>query len=182
MDDKIFRLINQFTGRIRIIDVFMIFISQKLRYFFAFVLIILWFRDNHHKRITSYAGISAFISLLVTSLIKLFFFKPRPFLKKSLNLLAPVPSKRNSTFPSKHTTLAFAVSFSILFYKRTLGTVMSILSLFAGLSRIWMGQHYPSDIIGSVFIGSFVAICVKTTTFIWEPLIKKVISPKRDAI
>lgn len=182
MDDKIFRVINQFSGRVRLLDVFMIFLSQKLRYVFALVLIIMWFRNNHHKRITLYAGISAFITLLVTSIIKLFFFKPRPFLKKSVNLLAPVPLKRNSTFPSKHTTLAFAVSISILFYQRTLGVMMSIFAFLSGLSRIWMGQHYPSDIIGSAFIGGFVALCVKITTCVWDPFITKVISTNRDTL
>lgn len=182
MDIKIFTFINDFTGRVRLLDIFMMFISQKLRYLFAFVLIIMWFRDHYHKRVTSYAGISAFISLLVSSMIKIFFYKPRPFLKKSVNLLAPVPSKRNSTFPSKHTTLAFAVSTTILFYKRTLGMIMSISALLAGLSRIWMGQHYPSDIIGSIFIGSFVAFCVKITTFIWDPLFKNDTFTNRDAV
>lgn len=176
MDFKIFRALNQFTEKVRFIDVFMIFISQKLRFLYALILIILWCRDNHHKRITLYAGISAFLTWLVTYFIKLFFFKPRPYLIEKVNLLAPVPSKNNSSFPSKHTTLAFALSTSILLYKHSLGRFMSLCSFLAGFSRIWMGQHYPSDIIGSALIGSFIAICVNITACIWKPFITKVIS------
>ncbi|MEH7012481.1 phosphatase PAP2 family protein, partial [Neobacillus niacini] len=109
------------------------------------------------------------------SIIKLVYFKPRPFSKIRVNLLAPIPSKKDSTFPSKHTTLAFAVAISVLFYKRTLGCILSILASLAGFSRIWMGQHYPSDIIGSALIGSIVATCVNLSSSLWEPFINRVI-------
>jgi undecaprenyl-diphosphatase len=105
----------------------------------------------------------------------LVYFRPRPYSKKRVNLLAPVPSKKDSSFPSKHTTLAFAVAFSVLFYKRTLGCILSLLALLAGLSRIWMGQHYPSDILGSALIGGVTAICVNFTSGVWNPLITRAI-------
>lgn len=175
MDDKIFRTLNQFTGRNRFVDIFMIIISKKLRYFFAYFLVIMWFQNNFHKRITSLAGISAIITLLLTSVIKLVYFKPRPFSKKRVKLLAPVPSEKDSSFPSKHTTLAFAVAISVLFYKRTFGCILSILAFLAGFSRIWMGQHYPSDIIGSAIIGSIVAIGVNFSSNFWDPFINRVI-------
>ncbi|MEH7111268.1 undecaprenyl-diphosphatase [Neobacillus niacini] len=175
MDDKIFRVINQFTGRYHLVDIFMIMISKKLRYVFAFLLVIMWLQNNFHKRITSFAGISALITLLITSVIKFIYFKPRPFSKHWVNLLAPVPSKKDSTFPSKHTTIAFAIAISVFFYKRTLGCIMSLLAFLAGLSRIWMGQHYPSDIIGSALIGSIVALWVNFLSNFWDPIITRVI-------
>jgi undecaprenyl-diphosphatase len=175
MDNKIFRFINQFTGQFRVFDIIMIVLSTKLRYLFAFFMIFMWVRDTQHKKITSFAGISAIITFLLTSLIKLIYFKPRPYTMKRVNLLDPVPSKKDSSFPSKHTTLAFAVAISVLFYKRLSGCILSILAFLAGLSRIWMGQHYPSDIIGSALIGSLVAIGVKITSDFWNPVIARVI-------
>ncbi|MEH7012482.1 undecaprenyl-diphosphatase, partial [Neobacillus niacini] len=64
MDQRLFRAINNFTGHFRFLDVFMIIISKKLRYLFAFILIIMWFQNNFHKRIASLAGISAIITFL----------------------------------------------------------------------------------------------------------------------
>lgn len=92
------------------------------------------------------------ISLLFHGMIKLFFFKPRPFMEQKVRML--LQSKKDSSFPSKHTILTFAVSSSILFYHRTLGVIMTVLSGLTGLSRIWVGHHYPSDVVGSALLGT----------------------------
>ena len=81
----------------------------------------------------------------------------------------------NSSFPSKHTVLAFAAATSVLFYKRLLGCIMWLLAFLIGLSRIWMGQHYPSDIIGSALLGSLTAIVVNITVRVWNPFIRRIL-------
>lgn len=175
MDYRIFRVINQFAGRFRLLDTIMVTISQKVRYLYMIFLIFMWFRNNFYKKVTLYAGISIVITILLTSFIKLFYFKPRPFLKLWVHLLPPFPSKKNSSFPSKHTTLAFAVATSVVLYKRVMGSVMFILAFLAGFSRIWMGQHFPSDIVGSAFLGSLTSIVVYITKRVWNPFIDRLI-------
>jgi undecaprenyl-diphosphatase len=156
MNNKAFKLINQFSGRYSPIDLLMILISNKIRYVFIFVLIFMWFRNDSYKKVSCNAVKSTGITLLIHTLIKLFYFKPRPFVNKRVGIL--IPSKMDSTFPSKHTLLVFAISTSIFLYDRVLGSVMWILSVLTGFSRIWVGHHYPSDIIGSAFIASMTSI------------------------
>jgi undecaprenyl-diphosphatase len=175
MDYMIFRAINQFAGRNRLLDRMMITFSQTLPYVFFLILILMWFRNNFHKKITLYTFISIGVSILLNKVIKLSYFKARPFLKTSVRLLPPSPSKKNSSFPSKHTLLAFAAATSILFYKRGLGSLMSLLAVLIGFSRIWMGHHYPSDIVGSAILGSLTSIVVKKTGRIWNPIFERVI-------
>jgi undecaprenyl-diphosphatase len=175
MNYRVFRAINQLAGRYSLLDTVMITISQKVGYLYALLLILIWFRNNFYKKITLYAGISAGVALLINSFIKRFYFKPRPFLNHSVHLLPPSPSKKNSSFPSTHTTLAFAVATSVLFYRRLLGCIMWLLAFFTGFSRIWMGQHYPSDIIGSALLGSVTATVVKITMRVWNPFIARII-------
>lgn len=175
MDYRVFRAINQLAGRYRLLDSIMITISQRLRYLFVFLLILMWFRNIYYKKVTLHSLISVVVTLVIISFIKLFYFKPRPFLKYWVNLLPPTPSKKNSSFPSKHTTLAFAVATSVLFYNRLLGCFISILGFIVGFSRVWMGQHYPSDIIGSVLLGSLTAIVVNITKRVWSPFLEWVI-------
>jgi undecaprenyl-diphosphatase len=175
MDYRIFRAINQFAGRYRLFDTIMIIISQKVRYLYVVLLIFMWFRNNFYKKVTLFTGISVVVTLLLNCFIKLFYFKPRPFLKFWVHLLLPSPSKKNSSFPSKHTTLAFAAATSVLLYKRVVGSIMFILAFLAGFSRIWMGQHFPSDIVGSAFLGSLTSIIVYITRQVWNPFIDRVI-------
>lgn len=158
MDVKLFRVINLLSGRFSILDKMMILISNRVRYVFILIMIIMWFKHRNYKKITMEAVISVTISLIINSMIKLFYFKPRPFLKGRVEIL--IPSKRDSSFPSKHTLLAFAVSTTFFFYHRLLGSIMWGLSFLTGLSRIWVGHHYPSDILGSAFLGSFTSIFI----------------------
>ncbi len=159
MDYKIFRIINQLAGRYSVLDMLMILISNKVRYLFVFVLMLMWFRGYSQRKVTIYAVISATFTLLINMLIQCFYFKPRPFMKRRIAIL--IPSKMNSAFLSTHTLLTTAVSTSIFLRERILGSVMWILSLLTGFSRVWVGHHYPSDIIRSLFIGSLTSIIVE---------------------
>ncbi len=156
MNYKVFKSINQLSGRCSPIDLLMILISNKIRYVFIFVLIFMWFRNDSYKKVSCNAVISVGVTLFINTLIKLFYFKPRPFVKRRVGIL--IPSKRDSSFPSKHTLLVFAMSTSIFLYKRVLGSFMWVLSVLTGFSRIWVGHHYPSDIIGSAFIATMTSI------------------------
>ncbi|MCY8235376.1 undecaprenyl-diphosphatase [Priestia endophytica] len=158
MDYKMFRVINQLAGRYSSLDLLLILISKKIRYVFMFILIFMWFRNYLQRKVILYAVISAAFTLVINTLIKCFYFKPRPFIKHRVGIL--IPSKMDSSFLSKHTLLTFAVSTSIFLHKRVLGSVMWGLSLLTGFSRIWLGHHYPSDIIRSIFIGSLTSVII----------------------
>ncbi|EKN62987.1 undecaprenyl-diphosphatase [Schinkia azotoformans] len=158
MDYKLFKSINQLSGRCTPIDFLMIFLSKKVRYVFAFVMIFMWFRKTSDKKAVYCAGISSGITLLINKVIKLFYYRPRPFIKHRVGIL--IPSKVDSSFPSKHTLLVFAISTSIFLQERLLGSIMWILSLLTGFSRIWVGHHYLTDIISSALIGSITSVMV----------------------
>ncbi|WP_026564952.1 undecaprenyl-diphosphatase [Bacillus sp. UNC41MFS5] len=155
MDVKLFHLINLLSGRHLIIDKLMILISKKMKFVFFIILVILLFKK---KNVTIEAVVSIMISLILHFIIKLFYFKPRPFIKGRVDILSP--SKFDSSFPSKHTLLTFAVSTIVLFNQRILGSIMLGFSFLTGLSRIWVGHHYPSDIAGSAVLGSFTSAII----------------------
>ncbi|WP_258831248.1 undecaprenyl-diphosphatase [Peribacillus frigoritolerans] len=156
MNYKVFKSINQLSRNCSPIDLLMILISKKIRFVFIFVLIFMWFKNNSYKKVSCNAVISVGVNLFINTLIKLFYFKPRPFIKRRVGIL--IPSKMDSSFPSKHTLLVFAISTSIFLYDRVLGSIMWVLSVLTGFSRIWVGHHYPSDIIGSALIATMTSI------------------------
>ncbi|MEW9502821.1 undecaprenyl-diphosphatase [Jeotgalibacillus marinus] len=159
MNEKMFRT-NK--GHYSLMDMLMILISNKVRYLFIFVLGLMWFRNASGKKVVLNAVKSTAVTLLINTFIKLFYFKPRPFMKRRVGIL--IPSKMDSSFPSKHTLLVFAVSTSIILYKRTLGSIMMGFSVLTGISRVWLGHHYPSDVIGSAFIGSLTSVVIDKTS------------------
>lgn len=162
MDYKMFSAFNRLAGRYSLLDMLMILISNKVRYVFIFVLISMLFGNRPHKKVAFSAISSAIGTLFISSMIKLFYFKSRPFVKHRVGIL--IPSKTDSSFPSKHTLLVFAIATSIFLRERVLGSILLAISTLTGFSRIWVGHHYPSDIIGSAFIGSLTGIMIDKTS------------------
>lgn len=163
MDLRLFQLINKHSGRISPVDNLMIFISNRARYVYAFIILVLLFKNRQNRRVALETGSSVLLSLVVQFFIKLFYNKPRPFEKRRVGIL--IPSKMDSSFPSKHTILAFAASTSIWGFHRKLGAIMMWMSVLTGFSRIWVGHHYPSDIIGSALLGSLTSLVTRIVSF-----------------
>ncbi|AZU61916.1 phosphatase PAP2 family protein [Neobacillus mesonae] len=161
MNERMFKGINQYAGTSRLLDFLMVLISGKARYVYLLVVIILCVRRHAYRKMAAYTGVSVGVAYIICFLIKLFSFQPRPYVKHSVHLLPPFPSKKDSSFPSKHTTLAFAMAASVIVYHRLAGSLLWLLSVLVGVSRIWTGQHYPSDIVGSAIIGNVTAYLVK---------------------
>ncbi|KKU03417.1 MAG: Bacitracin transport permease protein BCRC [Microgenomates group bacterium GW2011_GWC1_47_20] len=122
--------------------------------FLLFALLpVLWLKKK--REMVLHAVISAFIAWLIGKFLKDFFAVPRPYLVNSTSPLAGHFS--NGSFPSNHTTAAFAISVSIFLHQHRWGIPLIIFSLSIGISRILGGVHYPLDVLGGVIIGSLVA-------------------------
>jgi len=164
MDHKLFWAIQRLSGRCFLIDRLMILLSNRARYLFIFVLLLKWLLGGTKRRTARSAIISAGVAFLLDLFCRQLFFKPRPFMKQKVGIL--IPTKVNSSFPSKHTLLAFAVSTVIFLQDRAWGRILSALAGLTGLSRIWVGHHYPSDIAFSAIIGTITgAVIDKNTSY-----------------
>jgi undecaprenyl-diphosphatase len=66
-----------------------------------------------------------------------------------------------ASFPSGHTTTAFAVlvAFGALFPR--LRSVLWVYAVLIGISRVVISTHYPSDVIGGALLGAFGALLVR---------------------
>lgn len=99
------------------------------------------------------------LGLVVTNLtIKPLVSRPRPWLMVE-GLGHIVEEKDPNSFPSGHTCAAFAAA---MVWVRTLpwrwGRVTAVvLAVLMGLSRLYVGVHYPSDVLAGAVIGSLCA-------------------------
>jgi membrane-associated phospholipid phosphatase len=96
---------------------------------------------------------------LVSRGVKLLVAEVRP-----CRTLAPVTTvlpcdlPTDYSFPSNHATIAGAAATALLIIDRRLGIVASVIALLIGFSRVYLGAHYPHDVLAGFGVGAVVAL------------------------
>ena len=99
------------------------------------------------------AGISAVVALLVNAVLGHLWYHARPFADHPKQTVLLVHHGTDNSFPSDHASVAFAVAFAVLMFHRRLGVLLLAVAVGVGLDRIFVGVHYPIDVLTSVFVG-----------------------------
>ena len=140
-----------------------------------------WLRGNEHSRkIWLEASVSMLAGLLINQFIALLWPHPRPFmLGLGHNLIAHAV---NSSFPSDHLTGLWAFSFSLLMHRsqRMTAVALALLGLPMALARIYLGVHFPLDMLGAALVAGFSAwLALVGARFYMEPLYRLAIAIHR---
>ena len=88
-------------------------------------------------------------------------------------MLVPVP--HSTSFPSGHSTAAFASSVSIFHHNRKLGIAAICLAVFIAFTRLYLYVHFPTDVLAGTALGITSALVVTRLTdkFLWNRLDRK---------
>lgn len=140
-----------------------------------------WLRGNDRTRlILLEAAASGLAGLLINQIITLIWQHPRPFMiGLGHTYLAHTP---DSSFPSDHLTLLWAVSFSFLMHRRPrmAGLALTLLGLPVAWARIYLGVHFPLDMVGAALVAVLSAwLLFREERWLVEPLYKLVIRIQR---
>ncbi|MFG2501569.1 phosphatase PAP2 family protein [Streptomyces sp. NPDC048441] len=151
----------------------------------ALVLLVVWCWWGQRKRgklddaassvaAVVWAPLAAGIAVLVNVPIRGFVERPRPF-KVHDGLEVLVKGKTDFSFVSDHATLAMALGAALFVANRKFGLVGIALALFEGFCRVFMGVHYPTDVVGGFALGTAVALLL-------SPLAMALLTPVAKAV
>ncbi|WP_063772765.1 phosphatase PAP2 family protein, partial [Streptomyces sp. CT34] len=121
-----------------------------------------------------WAPLAAGLALLANIPIRGFVERPRPF-KDHTGLDVLIPGKTDFSFVSDHATLTMAVGVGLFIAHRRYGLIGIGLALLEGFSRVYLGVHYPTDVIGGFALGTAVALLL-------APLAQAVLGPPASAV
>lgn len=114
---------------------------------------------NHDKKteLKSYevAG-SVVIAAVATEGLKVIINRNRPYIKYPLDIHPYDNSETGKSFPSAHTSLAFATATSLSITCKKWYIVVPAYAWAAGVgySRLYQGEHYPSDVLAGAVVGA----------------------------
>ncbi len=129
---------------------------------FAALLLASWWwarREGDLRQVTAalWAPVGALAALGVNQLLVAAVAEPRPYdvLPHALILTA---RSTDPSFPSDHAVMAGAVAAGILLAHRRLGLVTAALALAMAFARVYVGVHFPLDVVVGLLVGATVSV------------------------
>ncbi|MCL5017337.1 MAG: phosphatase PAP2 family protein [Patescibacteria group bacterium] len=167
LDLKIFNLIHQLAGHNRLIDLLGIFFADYSGYIIALIAIFLIFSSKTIKgNIYNLAFVSLVLLIsrgIISETLRFFLPRVRPFVRLGFTPLIS-QSATESSMPSGHMAFFFGLSFALYFLgKKTWSYVFMAVSLLMGIARIFVGVHWPGDILAGIVIAFVSAFIVNWT-------------------
>ncbi|TXJ11846.1 phosphatase PAP2 family protein [Brachyspira aalborgi] len=126
-------------------------------YVWAFLYFSLYmFRIKYAILYFARAAAAVFICIFVFLYIKSFFSRMRPYKKHDKIPIMYPPDKHS--FPSGHTMVGFAISFSVGSYSFGSAILFYTIASLIAFSRVYVGLHYPLDVICGIVLGSVIGM------------------------
>jgi undecaprenyl-diphosphatase len=149
---RLFEALNQWAGRIDLLDDVMEFSAVWLIYLVFGVVAVLVARGLLRQRARPVLNVAASAALAFALAAVLSHIAPgqRPFQNHQVHQL--IPHAAGASLPRDHATAAFTLALAVgVFLHRRWGLVLTVAALTIGVSRVWVGVHYPVDIaVGTV--------------------------------
>ncbi|UPW81304.1 undecaprenyl-diphosphatase [Lysinibacillus sp. Ag94] len=153
INNSLFRMVNNLGKEFPFTNLPMIIIAEYTVFFLAIFVILFWFTKNkENKMMLICGGISFILAETMGKVAGLLHFNQQPFAVLS-NTNQLIEKTINNSFPSDHTILFFSFCMSFWLFKKGKWIVWVLLAILVGVSRIWVGVHYPLDVLVGAFIG-----------------------------
>ena len=173
-DESIIHFLNSFSRKSMFFDRLMNFIIDDYFIKGGIIVSLFWFfwfhksnKINYNRKGIIISVLSTFIAIIVAKLLELILpFRIRPAYNPEVIFLRPYRFSdygldKWSSFPSDHAVMFFALATGIFLISKKIGTLVYLYVFFIiCFPRMYLGLHYPTDILVGALIGIFVTFLV----------------------
>lgn len=163
MDYRLEQLINGPAGTHPLWDTLMRVVANGAEGLFLGV-IALWFVYGWitgrpaDRRGALTAFVAALGALAVVQVIDRLWARPRPFIAHPDTVHLLVAHGADPSFPSDHVVAACAIAVVLVSFHRRWGVVALVSAAVLAYARVYIGVHYPGDVLGGFLVGTLVAL------------------------
>ncbi len=183
LNQSIFLFIHDFAGKSFLLDQVGIFLAGTLPMILLGILLFIYIKQGHHyqeRRMIFLSVLSGgFAYFILKTLIVLMYPYPRPYMFFSGidPLITQSLAEGYQSFPSAHTMFFFAISTMVFIYNKRLGVFFLAVSSLMGIARIFVGVHWPFDIVVGILLGVITSIVIHLVYDTHKMRIEKFLQP-----
>jgi len=178
-DSTVFFWINGLADHVPIIDSFMRLIASDylIPLSMTLVLFVLWFigpdpeRRERNQKAVMVTFTAVGFACLIVKIIDLFYDRLRPFelyATGEVKMLFYTPT--DPSFPANMVAVAFAFAMGTWLLNRKLGWILFIPAVLVAFGRVYVGVHFPLDVIAGAAIGIVVTFAARFVIRSLEPI------------
>jgi len=139
-------------------DEMMVAAGEYLILMLPVIATVLWFRGRDGRQEALLITVAGIVTLGLSYIAGLLYSHPTPFMVME-TVVGGVPE---NGFPSQHTAVTASIVWPLLRRYRGLGIAAAIGALGTGIARIYIGEHFPIDVIGA-FVVSIIGYAIVQT-------------------
>ncbi|MEV6742380.1 phosphatase PAP2 family protein [Streptomyces sp. NPDC051104] len=129
---------------------------------FAVLMLVGWWkarrRDSPTMTLALAVPVAVMAAFAVAEVVKKIVAEVRPCYSLPHDyFVSACPARTDYAFPSGHTTVAAATVAALWLLDRRLATIAAAFALLEGFTRVYLGDHYPHDVLGAALLAMPVA-------------------------
>jgi undecaprenyl-diphosphatase len=98
--------------------------------------------------------VGAAVALLGNSIVAAIWTRSRPFVSHRATVHLLVHHAADASFPSDHSAALTAITVCMVCSRqRVIGGLFALWTVLVGIARVYVGEHYPGDILGGWVVG-----------------------------
>src|SRR5579884_3504138 len=156
--------LNRYAGHHHTVDVIAKHVAESQVEVAVVVLAVIvfgWFTRRNALVLGGLAALAAAaIGLLGNVVVSALWFRKRPFVAHPHVVHLIVHHPADASFPSDHAAALAGITVAFLAFAWRLGVVALVWTLLVGLARVYVGEHYPGDVVGGYAIGVVAGLLV----------------------